>query len=51
MINLAMLFWIGYVLNAPTLYWWGWGIMVSGMFIKFGWDLYKKGMDSKDAEN
>ena len=51
MISLAMLFWIGHALSAPALYWWGWCILAFSQLIKFGWNLYKKGMDRKDAQN
>lgn len=45
MICLAMLFWIGYTLSAPTWYWWCWGILIFMQIIKFGWSMYKKGQE------
>ena len=43
MLTLAMLFWIGYTLSAPTWYWWCWGISVFFIIIKFGISMYKEG--------
>lgn len=50
MINLAMLFWIGYALSAPALYWWGWSMLaiykIGELLIK----IYKLGKGEKDDE-
>lgn len=43
MLTLAMLFWIGFELSAPTWYWWCWGFTVFFRFIKFGMDMFKGG--------
>ena len=43
MLKYAMLFWIGKHLNAPSWYWWCWGIGIGLLFIKFGLDMYKAG--------
>ena len=45
MLNLAMLFWIGYTMSAPTWYWWCWGICAFWLVIKFGMSMYKKGSE------
>lgn len=46
MLCLAMLFWIGKDLGAPTWYWWCWGILAFLDFVKFSWSMYKSGRDS-----
>ena len=45
MINLAMLFWIGYTLSAPAWYWWCWGILISLNVINFGIKMFKAGRE------
>lgn len=45
MLTLAMLFWIGNQLNAPTWYWWCWGIAAFIIVIKFGYGCVKAGRD------
>lgn len=43
MLALAMLFWVGLELSAPTWYWWCWGICIGVKVIKLCWDMYKAG--------
>lgn len=43
MLTLAMLFWIGTKLGAPSWYWWCWGICAAIRFVQFAWGMYKAG--------
>ena len=43
MIVLAMLFYIGYTISAPTWYWWCWGFLAAYQFIKLLYRMYKIG--------
>lgn len=36
MFSLAMLFWVGFKLGAPTWYWWCWGLCAFFTIIGFG---------------
>lgn len=45
MLSLAMLFWIGYSLNAPVWYWFCWGFCLFFIVLKFGITCYKKGRE------
>ena len=47
MFVLAMLFWTGYQLTAPTWYWVLWGFVCFYKIISFGVTLYKKGAESR----
>lgn len=42
MLCLAMLFWVGYTLLAPTWFWWCWGILAFLNVVKFGVAMYKE---------
>lgn len=47
MLYLAMMFWVGLTLNAPTWYWWVWGVSLFIKIIQYGYSMYKQGRDNK----
>ena len=46
MITLAMLFWIGYTLSAPTWYWWCWGNSDFHPDYQIWRGMYKQGLEN-----